>query len=774
MDEHSDELFDEGARAGRGAVAEEEARVTRRAKREAGGAAAAAPPLSGSYEGEMSAPTGGRDLLVLRVDVDARYPNSPVMNRLSGDFFQVNRVNLPGSPPRVWRVYRESWVVSAPQVTARGKEVLITGQVRFWNGIHPPTGITVRIARKEAGRVGPAEVTFSRQGGTASSYSCVKTSDSFRSLNLEVDVCRSVSTDALGTPLLPRYDTGAHKDRPADLARRTLTLEEAYREAGVDIAVREDHTVIDDSAPGFESWSDAELHDALENHFSQRGGQWPQWEMWGILAGTYDSRKVGGIMFDAAADFGGAGKSPERQGFAVFRNHEWFKELPKAAPENAAQAAALRKLLYTWVHEAGHAFNFLHSWDKNRPDSLSWMNYDWRYDNRNGADQFWANFRFRFDDEELLHLRHGNRPSVIMGGDPWASGGHLEAPPGAEHLQAPPGALSHAEGQVPAELLLRSKEYFEFMEPVVVELRIRNLFPDLPLHLDTNLNPEYGGTVIYIRRPDGRIVEYSPIMCKLANGDIKPLQPSGVGREDGSDRHSENIFISYGRYGFYFDQPGVYLLRALYQGPGDLLIPSNVHRLRVGAPLTQDEDRIAQDFFSYEVGMSLYLRGSWSPHLKRGMEVVEEVVERYEGTMRSARVAHRVATGIADPFFSVEGRGLTKAYSGDPAKAIKMTEGALELYKQSEQKALNIPYNRLVQLRAPYLQQLGRERQAQKEIKTLVNDLQERGVHEAALAPIRALAQSIPAPTASAARGASKKRAARKSPAKNRAIKRRG
>jgi hypothetical protein len=79
----------------------------------------------------------------------------------------------------------------------------------------------------------------------------------------------------------------------------------------------------------------------------------------------------------------------------------------------------------------GHAFNFLHSWDKNRPDALSRMNYDWKYDNRNGTDSFWGNFRMRFDDKDLLHMRPGDRAAVIRGDDPWASGGHLEAAPGA-------------------------------------------------------------------------------------------------------------------------------------------------------------------------------------------------------------------------------------------------------------------------------------------------------------------------------------------------------
>ncbi|NIN69589.1 MAG: hypothetical protein GTO63_33885, partial [Anaerolineae bacterium] len=139
--------------------------------------------------------------------------------------------------------------------------------------------------------------------------------------------------------------------------------------------------------------------------------------------------------------------------------------------------------------EMGHAFNFLHSWDKGRPDALSWMNYPHKYDRRNGAGSFWGNFRMRFDDEELIHLRHGDRASVIMGGDPWASGGHMEAPS---------GAMADLVGEAPVELLVRSKGYFQFMEPVIIELRIRNT-TDLPLELDTQLHPEFGGVIVYIR-----------------------------------------------------------------------------------------------------------------------------------------------------------------------------------------------------------------------------------------------------------------------------------
>src|SRR5690606_14543968 len=143
-------------------------------------------------------------------------------------------------------------------------------------------------------------------------------------------------------------------------------------------------------------------------------------------------------------------------------------------------------------------FNLLHSWDKGRPDSLSWMNYDWRYDNRHQPGAFWHDFELRFDDDELVHIRHGDRAAVIMGGDPWASGGHAEA------LDS--GLMAVDDRGAPLELLVRSQGYFELMEPVAIELRLRNLLPDQALEVDARLHPEYGTVLVQIKRPDGSIV----------------------------------------------------------------------------------------------------------------------------------------------------------------------------------------------------------------------------------------------------------------------------
>jgi hypothetical protein len=80
-------------------------------------AVASAPPISGRYDGEMSLPQPEPFVLDLRVDVDGAVDNSPVMNRVSGDFYQVFQATLPGQPARVSRTCIESWIVDHPQVT---------------------------------------------------------------------------------------------------------------------------------------------------------------------------------------------------------------------------------------------------------------------------------------------------------------------------------------------------------------------------------------------------------------------------------------------------------------------------------------------------------------------------------------------------------------------------------------------------------------------------------------------------------------------------------
>jgi len=201
------------------------------------------------------------------------------------------------------------------------------------------------------------------------------------------------------------------------------------------------------------------------------------------------------------------------------------------------------------------------------------MNYPQKVQN------FWNNFRFRFDDEELIHIRHGDRSSVIMGGDAWGSGEHLEA-------ITPAAAMSQVDGQPPIEFLLRSKDYFDYMEPVEIELRLRNLLP-FSIEVDARLSPKYGLVTIYIQNPDERIVVHNSVLYKEGLPSFKTLK-STRDSEPGEDRYSENISLSYGKYGFNFSRAGEYRIRAIYQD-SNMLLPSNILRLRIGRPMSRED-----------------------------------------------------------------------------------------------------------------------------------------------------------------------------------------
>lgn len=684
-------------------------------------------PVSGRYRGLLMTATSSE--LECRVDIDPRSATSPVTDRISGDLYNVFVIKLPGRPPISWRIYRESWIVDAPQVAWARCSVTITGRLRWWTGTHPDTDIRVVISWGTFRPPGPAEVTFTEVTGTTQTYVCPRVSGNFRDLNLEVDVCRSVNAP----PLLPSYDTHAHPNRPVGLPQHMLTVETAYRDAGVGVVMNVlARNEVDDSNPPFQSWSPSELHDAMESAFSQFSLAWPRWSMWGMLAGSFDNPGVAGIMFDAAAAFGGAGEAPERQGFTVFRNHPWFNSLPAGAPANDAEAAALRDFIYTYVHEAGHAFNFLHSWNKGRPLALSWMNYPWRYDNLTQSNQFWGQFEFQFDTEELIHMRHGNRAAVIMGGDPWSSGGHLEAPS---------AAFADLDGAAPLELLLRAEPpLFDLMERVTVDVRLRNRMDDLPLTVDTRLDPAFGGVAFYIRRPDGTIVHYSPIACQLAEPELRTLQPAQAA-DTGQDRHSAEVDLTYGSTGFLFDHAGEYQIRALYQGPGDLLIPSNVLRIRVLAPLSRETQLQTAEFFTNQVGLAIALGGSGSPHLEEGMRTLERIAQDHQGQPLGARAAEIIAATASAPFFRIEDPEqpeVVQVKDVEMDKATEFTELALNAYQQDAKPRLNLADHRLVRQHAVLLAEQDRPEQAKEELAALRERLQERGVRPAVLEEIKA------------------------------------
>jgi hypothetical protein len=659
----------------------------------------------------MTAPVAGHKRLELRVDMDASNGQSVVTKLVSGDVYEVDNT---GEAPL--NVYESSWIVKLPVLTTDSSETHITGPVVFWKSSGVSASIDLHIPT-----AGPATVTLT-SGGVDESYTCARCGDAFREVTVEVDVCTSVA------PIrLPDYDITSHPDHPSDLATRRMTLEDAYNDAGVKVTVRNDGPEIKDDDPEFESWSPAELHDKMVTSFADAPSDWPRWSLWALIAGT--NGVDAGFMFDQV--------SPQRQGFAIFRVPAFAKLPPGRTSTSPDELAALRLYLFTWVHEMGHAFNMVHSADKYRSMALSWMNEPTFF--AGGAFTFWTQFPFQFDMQELEHIRHGDMSAVIMGGDPWGSDGHLRL---YDDLDSPDGMSAYTDPRL--ELLARASTQFDFMTPVRIELRLRNRSAS-PVPIDARLQCQDGNVTVLIRRlagaSEGNVARYVPMTRRLREAVDRELAPA-TEREPFSDRYSEELDLTYGRKGFYFDKPGGYQVQAIYRTREGRVVQSNTLQLTVASPDAVGE-KLSQDFFTHVVGKCLYLQGSQSRHLTKGMDTLLEVVKYHSQTEGGARLVEAIATGIAEPFFSVEHDKVVRVKPPDRKAALEFTTDALSVLETTNDKALNLVHGRLGVARVRWRRALDDVEGAEAELKKLVARLGQRGVHQSVLDELARVANTV-------------------------------
>jgi hypothetical protein len=532
-------------------------------------------PVSGRYSGSL-----GPYQLELRVDVDRTRP----MMRASADIYQVSGGTTS---------YFGSFVVNSPIVTVTATTVTVNGLGSFtFSAVAPVVKITIPrryLYQPQA----PATVQFFTKGGLPqSTYICIFISTFFRTVRIETDRVSDVTT-----PVFSTYNTGSF---PSGGPARNLSVVSAYAEAGIQMIPTAGSDVINIAVAGADAkWSNAELHTAMQNHFSL----WqdiPQWAVWLLVAQSHEMGSgLYGIMFDQ--------QGKQRQGCAVFHNGIGGVTFDK-----------LRLQLYTYVHELGHCFNLMHSWQKsyanppvpNRPNSLSWMNYPWNYP-AGGAPAFWNNFPFWFDNEEVIHLRHAFRNNIIMGGNNFTVGAALGREVMADPIRDESG------------LTLRISTHqssFALGEPVVLQIALTTT-DSRGRRVHTWLHPNCGMVKVVIRKPSGEVMAYEPLIDHLVGG-----QESIIGS---NDVVRDSAYIGFGKDGFYFDQPGHFRIRAAYAALDGSEVMSDIITIRVRYPVSPTDESLADLFMGDDQGTLLYLLGSDNESLKSGNAAFDEVLEKH-------------------------------------------------------------------------------------------------------------------------------------------------
>jgi hypothetical protein len=445
----------------------------------------------------------------------------------------------------------------------------------------------------------------------------------FRRVEFEFDAVEGV------TPVTSIH-THDHPDRPGSLPDEELSVETIYRRAGFDVRMSGGDSAVPLSLAGAdERWSNAEMHDAMQAHWSRFANK-PQWSFWTLFAALHeDGPSLGGIMFD---DIG----PNERQGTSLF-----LKSFIADAPtgDAAAEAWVRRMAFWTAVHEMGHAFNLAHAWQKDLSsgplhpwmpmasgyDQLTFMNYPYLYRTGSFSDAntitFFREFDFRFTDEELLFLRHAPERFVEMGNAAWFDNHGFAQ---AEVSPAPQFRLAARVNRAPAS--------FDYLEPVVVELKLTNLTDQPCLVPDMLL----------------RLSELLTVVVKRGNEQARRWQPHAhqcwrirnVVLE-GGDSLYESLFLSAGHGGWLISEPGLYRIHACIRLNGEDVV-SEPLTIRVAPPRSYDEECVAQDLFTEDVGRALAFDGSQV--LTSANNALREVAQRFP---RSRAAIHaQVALGM--------------------------------------------------------------------------------------------------------------------------------
>ena len=534
--------------------------------------------------------------VVVRVDVDRFYPQQRISVEVSRLFPRATAHAIAEVQSDICSSLNNRTIVAG--ITYRdGDASLIPGNT-----------LTFTARRTSGFGYGAYRLQMSGGGITPRSYDLSFESRYFDPVEFEVDRVSNA------TPVITAYDTGSHPNRPAGLPNETLSLQTVYQRAGFDVAMSPNASVIPTSGAGANgTWSDTEMHNAMVAFWSRFADR-PNWAMWVLYAHRHDSgRGLGGVMFD---DIG----PNHRQGTAIFTD-SFIQDVPPGDPDPAAWRNRMQ--FWTAVHEMGHGFNLAHSWQKalgvpqgapgdpwiplaNDPDSRSFMNYPFRQPLPGGEQVFFSDFEFRFSDDELLFMRHAPRRFVQMGNSNWFENHGFEAP----------DALSQTGNWALEIRPNRDSNTYRFLEPVTMELKLTNT-SGAAVETEDDLLGDGRHFTVFLQREGGPVRQWKPMITRCHESHQDNL-------DAGEATYGAHMISATGD-GWTVDEPGFYKLQAAVDMGAEVVV-SNVLRLYVAPPSSNDEAAVAPDYFTEDVGRVLVFRGA--PELAAAQDTLQEVAAR--------------------------------------------------------------------------------------------------------------------------------------------------
>jgi len=484
-----------------------------------------------------------------------------------------------------------SFIIINPHAESSGNAFEISGDMNFFQYTTLTGKLSISLDDNSSSLVMELQDKLSQRFPTISNINIEKFSNYYRTINLEIDHME-------GTKLPDEFDTSSVSDKPSDLPNQKISIQSIYAKAGINMHISPNQNTIPSSPNAL--WDDSELHAIMEQNMYEYPN-YPSWRLYLLIATNYEDPNVLGIMYDSNDKY-------PRQGSAVFYAHPLING--SDTPEKK------REYLFTAVHELGHALNMYHSFHKGIdgvvygipvPQSLSFMNYPHLYpygsippQGWNGEHEFWSKFNFRFDQSELIHLCHHDYYEVIPGGYEFGSEGHYSVNNKKNLRFVDSLKEENLISSVPLELTIRSKKPFDLGEQVIVEAKLKNI-SNRTLQVFSSLNLKHGFLRIMITGPDGQTQKCSPLIIRCGKFEFIAL--------DSGKSIYEDIYLNYGKNGFYFKQPGIYKIQGMIEFAGSFIL-SEIHEITILDTDSNREKNLLLDLFDRMQGHYLYLKGS--------------------------------------------------------------------------------------------------------------------------------------------------------------------
>ena len=179
----------------------------------------------------------------------------------------------------------------------------------------------------------------------------------------------------------------------------------------------------------------------------------------------------------------------------------------------------------------------------------------------------------------------------------------------------------------------RPRTIYEFMEPVVIELKLKNMSSDLQVIDDHYLATSDRVTVIIRQegRPARRFNPFAQYCWQSAHTVLPP-----------GESVYESLFVSAGKGGWDLAEPGRYLIQAALHLDDEDIVSAPL-TIRIAPPQGYEEEFLAQDLFTDEVGRSLAFDGT------RTLESANNTLREVRSRLPGRRVAIHAAIALACP-----------------------------------------------------------------------------------------------------------------------------